>query len=114
MHGKLEPEERVMESQNYTVYSKSGCPYCSNRISTLRDSIYKLYPELCSKVVDIYSSSGVKKKKESMKQIGINSHYSLTVQCSSCNDIIKRQVREHIRLIKKSSKISYLCKNCRN
>jgi len=35
MHGKLEPEERVMESQNYTVYSKSGCPYCSKIVQVL-------------------------------------------------------------------------------
>ena len=29
MHGKLEPEERVMESKNFTVFSKDGCPYCT-------------------------------------------------------------------------------------
>ena len=35
MHGKLEPEERVMESQNYTVYSKTGCPYCRQIVQVL-------------------------------------------------------------------------------
>jgi len=29
MHGKLEPEERVMESKNFTVFSKDGCPFCT-------------------------------------------------------------------------------------
>ena len=28
MHGNLEPEERVMETKNFAVYSKEGCPYC--------------------------------------------------------------------------------------
>jgi len=27
MHGKLDPEERLFES-NFTVYTKDGCPYC--------------------------------------------------------------------------------------
>ena len=29
MHGKLDPEEQVMESKNFTVFSKDGCPYCT-------------------------------------------------------------------------------------
>ena len=29
MHGNLEPENRVMESKNFTVFSKDGCPYCN-------------------------------------------------------------------------------------
>ena len=35
MHGNLEPEERVLGTQNYTVYSKDGCPYCSKIIQVL-------------------------------------------------------------------------------
>ena len=36
MHGNLEPEETVLEKtptelQNFTVYSKVGCPYCTNQ-----------------------------------------------------------------------------------
>ncbi len=29
MHGNLEPEEKVMDSKNFTVFSKDGCPYCT-------------------------------------------------------------------------------------
>ena len=29
MHGNLEPEEKVMTSKNFTVFSKDGCPYCT-------------------------------------------------------------------------------------
>ena len=34
MHGKLEPEERVMgntmtQTRNFTVFSKDGCPFCT-------------------------------------------------------------------------------------
>ena len=34
MHGKLEPEERVMgntmtQTRNFTVFSKDGCPHCT-------------------------------------------------------------------------------------
>ena len=35
MHGKLEPEERVMSLKNFTVYSKVGCPYCNKIIEVL-------------------------------------------------------------------------------
>tara|TARA_Y100000361_G_scaffold79534_1_gene70370 strand:+ start:395 stop:673 length:279 start_codon:yes stop_codon:yes gene_type:complete len=47
MHGNLEPEERVMETKNFAVYSKDGCPYCSKieqvlELSGLNYVIYKL------------------------------------------------------------------------
>ena len=29
MHGNLEPEEKVMDANNFTVFSKDGCPYCT-------------------------------------------------------------------------------------
>tara|TARA_Y100001970_G_scaffold289188_1_gene418719 strand:+ start:1059 stop:1355 length:297 start_codon:yes stop_codon:yes gene_type:complete len=35
MHGKLDPEESVLSSevslqpQNFTIFSKDGCPYCT-------------------------------------------------------------------------------------
>ena len=34
MHGKLEPDERVLgttmtETRNFTVFSKDGCPFCT-------------------------------------------------------------------------------------
>ena len=29
MHGNLEPEEKVMTSKNFTVFSKDGSPYCT-------------------------------------------------------------------------------------
>ena len=35
MHGKLEPEERVMDLKNFTVYSKVGCPYCTKIVEVL-------------------------------------------------------------------------------
>ena len=35
MHGKLEPEERVMDLKNFTVYSKDGCPYCTKIVEVL-------------------------------------------------------------------------------
>ena len=47
MHGNLEPEERVMETKNFAVYSKDGCPYCDKveqvlELSGLNFVIYKL------------------------------------------------------------------------
>ena len=47
MHGNLEPEERVMETKNFAVYSKDGCPYCNKieqvmELSGLNYVIYKL------------------------------------------------------------------------
>ena len=47
MHGNLEPEERVMETKNFAVYSKDGCPYCNKieqvmELSCLNYVIYKL------------------------------------------------------------------------
>ena len=47
MHGNLEPEERVMETKNFAVYSKDGCPYCNKieevlSLSGLNYVIYKL------------------------------------------------------------------------
>ena len=47
MHGNLEPEERVMETKNFAVYSKDGCPYCDKiqqvfELSGLNYVIYKL------------------------------------------------------------------------
>lgn len=35
MHGNLEPEEKVLGTQNYTVYSKTGCPYCRQIVQVL-------------------------------------------------------------------------------
>ena len=35
MHGKLEPEERVMDLKNFTAYSKVGCPYCTKIVEVL-------------------------------------------------------------------------------
>ena len=35
MHGNLEPEERVMGLKNFTVYSKTGCPYCTKIVEVL-------------------------------------------------------------------------------
>ena len=47
MHGNLEPEERVMETKNFAVYSKDGSPYCNKieqvlELSGLNYVIYKL------------------------------------------------------------------------
>ena len=47
MHGNIELEERVMETKNFAVYSKDGCPYCNKieqvmELSGLNYVIYKL------------------------------------------------------------------------
>ena len=47
MHGKLDPEEQVMESKNFTVFSKDGCPYCTKiqevlNLASLNYVTYKL------------------------------------------------------------------------
>ena len=49
MIGNLEPEEKVMESQNqnFTVYSRQGCPYCIKvvevlQLAELRHVVYEL------------------------------------------------------------------------
>tara|TARA_B100000427_G_C15510290_1_gene595845 strand:+ start:91 stop:369 length:279 start_codon:yes stop_codon:yes gene_type:complete len=36
MHGNLEPEEKVMFPNNFTVYSKDGCPYCTKIVQVLQ------------------------------------------------------------------------------
>ena len=38
MIGNLEPEEKVMKSnnKNFTVYSKQGCPYCVKVVEVLQ------------------------------------------------------------------------------
>ena len=45
MHGNLEPEERVMETKNFAVYSKDGCPYCNKieQVLELSGLIYVIY-----------------------------------------------------------------------
>ena len=47
MHGNLEPEERVMETKNFGVYSKDGWAFCNKieqvlELSGLNYVIYKL------------------------------------------------------------------------
>ena len=49
MHGNLEPEEKVMTTitQNFTVFSKDGCPYCTKvqrvlELANLNFVTYKL------------------------------------------------------------------------
>ena len=47
MHGNLEPEEKVMDSKNFTVFSKDGCPYCTKvqrvlELANLNFVTYKL------------------------------------------------------------------------
>ena len=50
MHGNLEPEEAVLdkklkEPQNFTVYSKVGCPYCTKitQVLDLMEANYIVY-----------------------------------------------------------------------
>ena len=50
MHGNLEPEELVLdkkpkEPQNFTVYSKVGCPYCTKIVEVLElmEAKYTVY-----------------------------------------------------------------------
>ena len=50
MHGNLEPEETVLEKnptelQNFTVYSKVGCPYCTKitEVLDLMEANYIVY-----------------------------------------------------------------------
>ena len=50
MHGNLDPEELVLdkkprEPQNFTVYSKVGCPYCTKIVEVLElmEAKYTVY-----------------------------------------------------------------------
>lgn len=97
---------------NKRVNSKSGCPYCSGLLPRKGESIQDKYPELCQKIIKIYTKQKTTFKND-LSLMGIGSHIEVTVKCENCQNEIKREIRRFVELIQNKSEIIYICEKCR-